>query len=90
MDLKNIKIDELLNILNNSDSMKKFLTEKAREDIAKWIDAELLPLAAKYVNEFNNKLIEQSENETGWFKIRDAFFIPICLRILVWFFTQMS
>ena len=84
------KLNDLLKISTDKEAVSKFLTEQARKDIMKWINAELIPNAKEAIRIFNEKLREQAEKESGWCKIRDAFFIPTCLNVVVWFFTNIG
>ena len=40
-----------------------------------------VPVVEEYANEFVAKVKEQSANETGWTKIRDAIVIPFAVQI---------
>ena len=83
-------VKEFVNTLSNKEDIKKFLTDQARKDIAIWIDAKVLPAAKEGLEEFIKALNDSAEKETGWCKIRDKFFIPAVLSIILWIFTQMS
>ena len=83
-------VKDFVNTLANKEDLKKFLTEQARKDISIWIDAKVLPAAKEGLEEFNKALMEAGEKETGWCKIRDKFFVPAILNILLWVFTQIS
>ena len=83
-------VKEFVGALANKEDIKKFLTDQARKDISIWIDSKLLPAVKEGLDKFINTLRETAETETGWCKIRDKFFIPAVLTIILWIFTQMS
>lgn len=85
-----IDLKDIVEVLSNKDEVKKFLTEQAKKDIAIWIDTKVIPTAKDGLREFNKALAESAVNETGWCKIRDKFFIPAVLTIVVWVFEQLS
>ena len=80
---------DLKSILN-SDEIKKKLDEHAKNEIMKWIDTKAIPTAADTLKSVSEELKEQAKNESGWKKIRDAFFIPLVFSILLWAFEQSS
>ena len=66
------------------DAMKQGALNVAEETkqqfLANFIEAGV-PVVEEYANEFVTKVKEQSENETGWTKIRDAIVIPFAVQI---------
>lgn len=80
---------DLNSLLNNQD-IKAKLTEQAKNDIMKWIDDKVLPTAADTIDKVNEELRAQAEKETGWTKIRDGFFIPTVLTVILWVFKQAN
>ena len=66
------------------DAMKQGALNVAEETkqqfLANFTEAGV-PVVEEYANEFVTKVKEQSENETGWTKIRDAIVIPFAVQI---------
>lgn len=66
------------------DAMKQgaldVVEETKQQFMANFIEAGV-PVVEEYANEFATKVKEQSENETGWTKIRDAIVIPFATQI---------
>ena len=66
------------------DAMKQgtmnVVEETKQEFLKNFIEAGV-PVIEEYANEFVTKVKEQSENETGWTKIRDAIVIPFAVQI---------
>ena len=85
-----LDLNTILDVAKDKETIKKFLTEKARQDLMEWINVKVLPTVKDAIEEFNKELREQAKGESGWCKIRDAFFIPTVLTVVVWFFTQMG
>ena len=83
-------VKEFVEALSSKEEIKKFLTEQARKDISIWIHNKVIPSIEDGLKNFNQALAEAAETETGWCKIRDKFFIPAVLNILLWIFTQIS
>lgn len=54
--------------------------ETKQQFVANFIVAGV-PVVEEYANEFIAKVKEQSANEVGWTKIRDAFVIPLAVQI---------
>ena len=79
-----------LSSLLNSEEIKKKLTEQAKNDIMEWIGVKVIPTAEDAIEAVNTELREQAKSESGWLKIRDAFFIPLVLSIILWAFKQMN
>lgn len=65
------------------DAMKQGALEVTEETKQQFMTnfIEAVPAIEEYANEFVTKVKEQSENETGWTKIRDAFVIPFAVQI---------
>jgi hypothetical protein len=55
-----------------------------------WIGDKALPTAADAIKAVNEELRKQAEKESGWIKIRDGFFIPLVLSIVLWAFNQAN
>lgn len=66
------------------DAMKQGALNVAEETkqqfMANFVEAGL-PVVQEYASEFVAKVKEQSANESGWTKIRDAFVIPVAVQI---------
>ena len=54
--------------------------ETKQQFMTNFIEAGV-PVVEEYANEFVAKVKEQSANETGWTKIRDAIVIPFAVQI---------
>ena len=54
--------------------------ETKRQFMTNFIEAGV-PVIEEYANEFATKVKEQSANEAGWTKIRDAIVIPFAVQI---------
>jgi hypothetical protein len=80
---------DLASIFKNED-IKKKLDEHAKNEIMKWIDEKAIPTAEDTLKSISEELKEQSKNESGWKKIRDAFFIPLVFSIILWAFKQST
>lgn len=76
--------------LFNTEEIKQKLTENAKNDIMKWIGNKVIPTARDTITQVNQELKAQAENESGWVKTRDGFFIPLVLSILLWAFEQAN
>ena len=60
------------------------VTEEMKKDANKWLLESGLPIAKKAASSFTAETRKQSENETGWCKIRDAFVLPLSIEALLW------
>lgn len=83
-------LKDLIAAARDKEAVKEFLTTQAKKDISIWIDTKVIPTAKDVIVDFNKALVESAESEKGWAKIRDKFFIPAVLNIVLWAFTQMS
>lgn len=62
--------------------------ETKQQFMANFIEAGV-PVVEEYANKFAMKVKEQSENETGWTKIRDAIVIPFAVQIGIYIGKQI-
>lgn len=57
------------------------VAEETKQEFLKNFNEAGVPVIEEYAAQFTGKVKEQSANETGWAKIRDAIVIPFAVQI---------
>ena len=55
---------------------KDIVTEQAKQDFVNWVDVTVMPNVRDVIDTYVDQVKADSDNETGWSKFRDKFFIP--------------
>lgn len=58
------------------DGAKDIVTEQAKQDFINWVDVTVMPNIRDVVDAYIKQVKADSDNENGWSKFRDKFFIP--------------
>lgn len=58
------------------DGAKDIVTEQAKQDFINWVDVTVMPNIRDVVDAYIKQVKADSDNETGWSKFRNKFFIP--------------
>lgn len=58
------------------DGAKDIVTEQAKQDFINWVDVTVMPNIRDVVDAYIKQVKADGDNETGWSKFRDKFFIP--------------
>lgn len=58
------------------DGAKDIVTEQAKQDFINWVDVTIMPNIRDVVDAYIKQVKADNDNETGWSKFRDKFFIP--------------
>lgn len=64
----------------------EYVSEAAINTFMKWLQTAGLPEVKAFAAEYIHALSERGENETGWTKFRDRFFIPAVINAGLWLF----
>lgn len=63
---------------------KGAITEKAKQEVTKWLKEKGLPTARDVVNAYAAQLKEQAGGEKGWCWFRDSVFLPGVFSAALW------
>lgn len=77
VDLELVK-DELVNGLETK------LTEDVKKSLLVYIHDHLLPIAQEVAQKYIAQMKEDSKQESGWCRFRDAIFLPIIIEGTLW------
>lgn len=60
------------------------LGEEAKQELTKNLVENVMPAVDAWIGKLSAGLIEESKEETGWCKIRDAVVLPYALRAIAY------
>ena len=60
------------------------LGEEAKQELTKNLALNVMPAVDAWIGKLSAGLIEESKEETGWCKIRDAVVLPYALRAITY------
>lgn len=74
------------------EAMKQGAMEVTEETKKKFLDdfqESAVPVIEAWADQFSAAVQAQAKDESGWCKIRDAFVIPIAVKVLLWVGKQI-
>lgn len=72
------------------DEMKNAeITEEVKQSVTQKLYDVVLPSLRSLGNGFTDAIKEQSKNETGWCKVRDAIILPTVIQSALWLIDLM-
>ena len=77
MDIKQLKESMI-------DNIEVYATETVKADLLAWFSNKGIPAAKEIAAAYEAKLKEQSAQENGWNKIRDALILPFLIELTLW------
>ncbi len=60
------------------------VTENVKQDFARWVLDDLMPVVKGYADDFVETIRLQAEDESGWCKIRDMIVLPLVIDGGIW------
>ena len=77
------KDDVRMNLLQD---VGEYVNDAAINTFVKWLQAAGLPEVKAFAAEYLHALNEHGEEESGWCKFRDRFFLPAVINSALWLF----
>lgn len=84
-----MNVNELIDLIKNKNTLKKLTSEESKTKLLNYINDTILPAAKELSSLYIAKLIEQSKTKVGLLLFRDAYLIPVFIK-LAFFLLESS